>query len=90
MFKRAGEIGVDNNFQFYSVSNLNRVERLEVVNVPSRVMSEAMGNCAGCSQSGLGMVNPEYQSEYYIRTVSGSFMYNTKGNNTYKVSAEAL
>jgi len=90
LFKRAGEIGVDNNFQFYSVSNLKRIKRVEVVNIPARVMPEVMGNCGACASSGLGMVSPEYQKEYHILRITGTFTYDIKANKTYKVSAESL
>ena len=90
LLKRAAEIGVDNNFEFYSVSNLHRIVRVEVVNVPARVMPEVMSNCAGCAPGGLGMVSPEYQNEYHIRKITGTFTYNVKANKIYKVGAEAL
>lgn len=76
LLQRAEEIRVEYAFQSYAMSNYRKLERVEVVEVPARVMPEAMANCSGCAQSGLGLVSPAYQREYHIRTVIGIFEYN--------------
>ena len=89
LYKRANEVGVEHNFESYSVSNISKSERVEIVEVPARVMPEAMANCAGCEQGGLGLVSPAYQREYHIRTLTGIFKYDAKGDNTYQVNGDS-
>lgn len=91
MFKRAGEIGEDNNFSVYSFSKVNRKEELESVTVPAVVVPESVGSCgSNCTFNRLGMVIPEYQIEFHIRTVSSIFTYDIEieGKQLFQISGK--
>ena len=76
LFKRAGEICDENNFSFYSFSVVNRKEKLESITVPAVVVPESVGSCgSNCTYNRSGMVIPEYQIEFYIKSVSSIFTY---------------
>ena len=55
-----------------------QVVHRSVVEVPARVMLEAMANCSGCAQSGLGLASQAYKMEYPIRTLTGIFEYDQR------------
>jgi len=90
--RRANEIGLGNGFSFYSGSVIERKERLELITVPAVVVPEAMGNCGDCTYTGSGALIPEYQREFHIRAVSGSFTYDTEveGKKLIKVIGRSL
>ncbi|MFT6189457.1 MAG: hypothetical protein ACJAZ6_001284 [Oleispira sp.] len=79
LFERAGEIGKENDFHFFSHSIIARKEKQESVIIPAVVVPEAMGNCGHqCTPSNSGMVIPEHQIEFNIRSVSSTFTYDSK------------